>query len=119
MDDYKIIMLSGMDDYKIIMLSGDDNLTVKLDGTSLVGTDDYNLLYNTPKINNVEVKGSKALADYDIESASEAKKEFENLNSEINIHVSNADIHVSRTDRNKWDRGTTYTVNEGNLIIGG
>lgn len=108
-----------MDDYKIIMLSGDDNLTVKLDGISVVGTDDYTALTNIPKINNVEVKGEKTLEDYGIESASEAKKEFENLNSKINIHVSNADIHVSRTDRLKWNSGTTYTVNEGNLIIGG
>ena len=108
-----------MDDYKIIMLADDDHLTVKLDSVSVVGTDDYNQLTNIPKINNVDVKGSKALADYDIESASEAKKKFENLNSEINIHASNADIHVSRTDRLKWNSGTTYTVNEGNLIIGG
>ena len=108
-----------MDDYKIIMLADDDHLTVKLDSVSVVGTDDYNQLTNIPKINNVEVKGSKALADYDIESASEAKKNFENLNSEINTHVSNADIHVSLSDRIKWNSGTTYTVNEGNLIIGG
>jgi hypothetical protein len=108
-----------MDDYKIIMLADDDRLTLKMDSVSVVGTDDYNRLINIPKINNIEVKGSKALADYDIESASEAKKEFENLNSEINIHVSNEDIHVSRTDRIKWNSGTTYTVNEGNLIIGG
>lgn len=108
-----------MDDYKIIMLADDDHLTVKLDSVSVVGTDDYNQLTNIPKINNVEVKGSKPLADYDIESASEAKKKFENLNSEINTHVSNADIHVSCTDRIKWNSGTTYTVNEGNLIIGG
>lgn len=108
-----------MDDYKIIMLAGDDCLTVKLDSVSVVGTDDYNQLTNIPKINNVDVKGSKSLADYDIESASEAKKEFENLNSEINTHTSNADIHVSRTDRLKWNSGTTYTVNEGKLIIGG
>ena len=71
------------------------------------------------KINNVEVKGSKSLADYDIESASEAKKEFENLNSEINTHEKNEDIHVSREDRLKWDSGTTYTVSKENLIIGG
>lgn len=108
-----------MDDYKIIMLADDDRLTVKMESVSVVGTDDYNLLTNIPKINNVDVKGNKALADYDIESASEAKKEFENLNSEINIHVSDADIHVSRTDRMKWNSGTTYTVSEGNLIIGG
>lgn len=108
-----------MDDYKIIMLADDEHFTVKLDSVSVVGTDDYNQLTNIPKINNVEVKGSKALADYDIESASEAKKKFENLNSEINIHESNADIHVSRTDRLKWNSGTTYTVSEGNLIIGG
>lgn len=108
-----------MDDYKIIMLADDDHLTVKLDSVSVVGTDDYNQLTNIPKINNVEVKGNKALADYDIESASEAKKKFENLNSEINIHVNDADIHVSRTDRLKWNSCTTYTVNEGNLIIGG
>lgn len=108
-----------MDDYKIIMIADDEHLTVKLDSVSVVGTDDYNQLTNIPKINNVEVKGSKSLADYDIESASEANKKFENLNSEINIHVSNADIHVSRTDRLKWNSGTTYTVNEGNLIIGG
>lgn len=108
-----------MDDYKIIMLADDDHLTVKLDSVSVVGTDDYNQLTNIPKINNVEVKGNKALADYDIESASEAKKKFENLNSEINTHASNADIHVSRTDRLKWNSGTTYTVSEGNLIIGG
>lgn len=108
-----------MDDYKIIMLADDEHLTVKLDSVSVVGTDDYNQLTNIPKINNVEVKGSKSLADYDIERASEAKKEFENLNSEINLHASNADIHVSRTDRLKWNSGTTYTVNEGNLIIGG
>lgn len=108
-----------MDDYKIIMLADDDHLTVKLDSVSVVGTDDYNQLTNIPKINNVEVKGSKSLADYDIESASEAKKEFENLNREINTHVSNADIHVSRTDRLKWNSGTTYTVNEEKLIIGG
>lgn len=107
-----------MDDYKIIMLA-DDHLTVKMDSVSVVGTDDYNALTNIPKINNVDVKGSKTLADYDIESASEAKKEFENLNSKINAHVSNADIHVSRTDRLKWNSGTTYTVSEGNLIIGG
>lgn len=108
-----------MDDYKIIMLADDEHFTVKLDSVSVVGTDDYNQLTNIPKINNVEVKGNKALADYDIESASEAKKEFENLNSEINTHTSNADIHVSRTDRLKWNSGTTYTVSEGNLIIGG
>jgi hypothetical protein len=108
-----------MDEYKIIMLADDDCLTVKLDSVSVIGTDDYNGLTNIPKINNVDVKGNKTLADYDIESASEAKKEHENLNREINIHVSNADIHVSRTDRLKWDSGTTYTVSEGNLIIGG
>lgn len=108
-----------MDDYKIIMLADDDHLTVKLDSVSVVGTDDYNQLTNIPKINNVEVKGNKALVDYDIESASEAKKKFENMNSEINTHVSNADIHVSRTDRLKWNSGTTYTVNEENMIIGG
>lgn len=94
-----------MDDHKIIMLADDDCLTVKLDSVSVVGTDDYNQLTNIPKINNVEVKGSKSLADYDIESASEAKKEFENLNREINTHVSNADIHVSCTDRLKWNSG--------------
>ena len=108
-----------MDDYKIIMLADDDCLTLKMDSVSVIGTDDYNKLTNIPKINNVDVKGSKTLEDYDIESASEAKKEFENLNSEINIHVNNADIHVSRTDRLKWNSGTTYTVSEGNLIIGG
>ena len=108
-----------MDEYKIIMLSGDDNLTVKLDGTSVVGTNDYNLLYNTPKINNVEVKGEKTLEDYDIESASKAKKEHETLNSKIDKHASNSDIHVTLTDKLKWNSGTTYTVSEGNLIIGG
>lgn len=108
-----------MDDYKIIMLADDDHLTIKLDSVSVVGTDDYNQLTNIPKINNVEVKGSKALTDYDIESASEAKKKFENLNIKINIHENNADVHVSRTDRIKWNSGTTYTVNEGKLIIGG
>lgn len=108
-----------MDDYKIIMLADDDCLTLKLDSVSVVGTDDYNQLTNIPKINNVEVKGEKTLEDYDIESASEAKKEFENLNSEINLHASNADIHVSRTDRIKWNSGTTYTVNDGKLTIGG
>lgn len=107
-----------MDDYKIIMLADDDHLTVKLDSVSVVGTDDYNQLTNIPKINNVEVKGEKTLDDYDIESASEAKKKFENMNSEINIHESNADIHVSRTDRIKWNSGTTYIVNEEKLIIG-
>lgn len=108
-----------MDEYKIIMLADDDHLTVKLDSVSIVGTDDYNQLTNIPKINNVEVKGSKSLADYDIESASEAKKKFENLNSEINIHEKNADMHVSREDRLKWDSGTTYTISKENLIIGG
>lgn len=108
-----------MDDYKIIMLADDDHLTVKLDSVSVVGTDDYNLLYNTPKINNVEVKGEKTLADYDIESASEAKKEHATLNSKIDKHASNSDIHVTLTDKLKWNSGTTYTVSEGNLIIGG
>lgn len=108
-----------MDYYKIIMLADDDCLTLKLDSVSVVGTDDYNQLTNIPKINNVEVKGEKTLEDYDIESASEAKKKFENMNSEINTHVSNADIHVSRTDRLKWNSGTTYTVNDGKLTIGG
>lgn len=108
-----------MDDYKIIMLADDDCLTLKLDSVSVVGTDDYNQLTNIPKINNVDVKGSKSLEDYDIESASEAKKKFENMNSEINTHASNADIHVSRTDRLKWNSGTMYTVSEEKLIIGG
>ena len=108
-----------MDDYKIIMLVDDDRLTLKMDSVSVVGTDDYNRLTNIPKINNVEVKGSKALADYDIESASEAKKEFENLNSEIDKHASNSDIHVTLTDKLKWNSGTTYNVNEEHLIIGG
>lgn len=108
-----------MDDYKIIMLADDDRLTVKMDSVSVIGTDDYNELTNIPKINNVEVKGSKSLADYGIESASEAKKKFENLNSKINTHTSNADIHVSRTDRLKWNSGTTYTVNGEKLKIGG
>lgn len=108
-----------MDDYKIIMLSGDDKLTIKLDGTSVVGTDDYNALTNIPKINNVEVKGEKALEYYDIKSASEAKKEHATLNSKIDNHASNSDIHVTLTDKLKWNSGTTYTVSEGNLIIGG
>ena len=108
-----------MDDYKIIMLADDDHLILKMDNVSVFGTDDYNELANIPKINNVEVKVSKALADYDIESASEAKKEFEKLNGEINTHATNEDIHVSRTDRLKWNSGTTYTVNKGNLIIEG
>lgn len=108
-----------MDDYKIIMLSGDDNLTVKLEGISVVGTDDYNTLINIPKINNVEVKCDKTLDDYDIESASEAKKEHATLNSKIDKHASNSDIHVTLTDKLKWNSGTTYTVSEGNLIIGG
>lgn len=108
-----------MDDYKIIMLSGDDNLTVKLEGISVVGTDDYNRLINIPKINNVEVKGEKTLEDYDIESASKARKEHETLNSKIDKHASNSDIHVTLTDKLKWNNGTTYTVSEGNLIIGG
>lgn len=108
-----------MDDYKIIMLADDDHLTVKLDSASVVGTDDYNALTNIPKINNVEVKGEKTLEDYDIESASEAKKEYVTLNNKIDKHESNSDIHVTLTDKLKWDSGTTYTVNEGNLIIGG
>ena len=108
-----------MDDYRIIMLADDEHLTVKMDSVSVVGTDDYNLLYNTPKINNVEVKGEKTLADYDIESASEAKKEHATLNSKIDKHASNSNIHVTLTDKRKWNSGTTYTVSEGNLIIGG
>lgn len=68
-----------MDDYKIIMLADDEHFTVKLDSVSVVGTDDYNQLTNIPKINNVEVKGNKSLADYDIESASEAKKNLKIL----------------------------------------
>ena len=108
-----------MDDYKIIMLSGDDNLTVKLEGISVVGTDDYNRLINIPKINNVEVKDEKTLEDYDIASASKARKEHETLNSKIDKHASNSDIHVTLTDKLKWNSGTTYTVSEGNLIIGG
>ena len=108
-----------MDDYRIIMLADDEHLTVKMDSVSVVGTDDYNLLYNTPKINNVEVKGEKTLEDYDIESASKAKKEHETLNSKIDKHASNSDIHVTLTDKLKWNSGTTYTVSEGNLIIGG
>lgn len=108
-----------MDDFKIIMLADDDYLTVKMDSVSVIGTDDYNELENIPKINNVDVKGNKTLADYDIESASEAKKEFENLNSKINTHEKNADMHASRTDRMKWDSGTTYTISKENLIIGG
>lgn len=108
-----------MDELKIIMLADDDYLTLKMDSVSVVGTDDYNQLTNIPKINNVEVKGSKALADYDIESASEAKKEHKKLNSKIDKHASSSDMHVTLTDRLKWDSGTTYTVSEGNLIIGG
>lgn len=108
-----------MDDYKIIMLADDDYLTLKMDSVSVVGTDDYNGLTNIPKINNVDVKGSKALADYDIESASEAKKEHATLNSKIDKHASNSDIHVTLTDKLKWNSGTTYTVSKGNLIIGG
>lgn len=108
-----------MDDYKIIMLADDDRLTVKMDSVSVVGTDDYNRLTNIPKINNVDVKGNKALEDYDIKSASEAKKEYATLNSKIDKHESNSDIHVTLTDKLKWNSGTTYTVSEGNLIIGG
>lgn len=108
-----------MDDYKIIMLADDDRLTVKMDSVSVVGTDDYNLLTNIPKINNVDVKGNKALEDYDIESASKAKKEYAALNSKIDKHESNSDIHVTLTDKLKWNSGTTYTVSEENLIIGG
>lgn len=108
-----------MDDYKIIMLADDDHLTLKMDNVSVFGTDDYNALKNIPKINNVEVKGEKTLEDYDIESASEAKKEHDALNSKIDKHASSSDMHVTLTDRLKWDSGTTYTVSEGNLIIGG
>lgn len=108
-----------MDDYKIIMLADDDHLTVKLDSVSVVGTDDYNRLTNIPKINNVEVKGEKTLEDYGIESANKAKKEYATLNSKIDKHESSSDIHVTLTDKLKWNSGTTYTVSEGNLIIGG
>ena len=111
-----------MDDYKIIMLADDECLTLKMDSVSVIGTDgtdDYNALKNIPKINNVEVKGEKTLEDYDIESASEAKKEHEALNNKIDKHASSSDMHVTLTDRLKWDSGTTYTVSEGNLIIGG
>lgn len=108
-----------MDDYRIIMLADDEHLTVKMDSVSVVGTDDYNLLNNIPKINDVEVKGNKALSEYDIESASEAKAQFSKLNGKIDKHVSNSDIHVTLTDKRKWNSGTTYTVSEGNLIIGG
>ena len=108
-----------MDVYKIIMLADDDRLTVKMDSVSVVGTDDYNFLNNIPKINNVEVKGEKTLEDYDIESASEAKKEHATLNSKIDKHAGNSDIHVTLTDKLKWNSGTTYTVNKENLIIGG
>lgn len=108
-----------MDDYRIIMLADDEHLTVKMDSVSVVGTDDYNLLYNKPKINNVDVNGEKTLEDYDIESASEAKKEHAILNSKIDKHASNNNIHVTLTDKQKWNSGTTYTVSEGNLIIGG
>lgn len=108
-----------MDDYKIIMLADDDHLTVKLDSVSVVGTDDYNRLTNIPKINNVEVKGEKTLEDYGIESASKAKKEYATLNSKIDKHESSSDIHVTLTDKLKWNSGTTYTVSEENLIIGG
>ena len=55
-----------MDVYKIIMLADDDYLTVKMDSVSVIGTDgidDYNELENIPKINNVEVKGSKSLKE--------------------------------------------------------
>ena len=65
-----------MDVYKIIMLADDDYLTVKMDSVSVIGTDgtdDYNELANIPKINNVEVKGSKTLADYDIAQAKQKK----------------------------------------------
>lgn len=108
-----------MDVYKIIMLANDDYLTVKMDNVSVIGTDDYNELANIPKINNVEVKGSKTLADYDIESASEAKKEHATLTNKIDKHASNSDIHVTLTDKLKWNSGTTYTVSKENLIIGG
>lgn len=111
-----------MDDYKIIMLADDDCLTLKMDSVSVIGTDgtdDYNELANIPKINNVEVKGSKALEDYDIESASKAKKEHETLNSKIDKHASSSNMHVTLTDKLKWNSGTTYTVSKENLIIGG
>ena len=49
-----------MDDYKIIMLADDDRLTVKMDSVSVVGTDDYNLLTNIPKIHNTVATGIKS-----------------------------------------------------------
>lgn len=99
-----------MDDYKIIMLSGDDNLMVKLDGTSVVGTDDYNALINIPKINNVEVKGKKTLEDYDIESASEAKKEHAILEKRLDnlILSSGTESSAEVVDARTGYDGTAY-----------
>lgn len=112
-----------MDDYKIIMLADDDRLTVKMDSVSVVGTDDYNLLTNIPKINNVDVKGNKALEDYDIESASKigngnnphgVTKSQVGLGNVANYDQSKAIKSISRSGTTftftQQDNNTTYGV---------
>lgn len=91
-----------MDDYKIIMLVDDDHLNVKLDSVSIVGTDDYNQLTNIPKINNVEVKGSKALIG-NVSNPHGVTKAQVGLGNVANYNQSKAIKSITRS-------GTTFTA---------
>lgn len=67
-----------------------EELKIKLKTTSVAGTDDYNLMFNKPKINGVEVAGEKSLDDYDIKSKSEANAEHAEINAAISAETKRA-----------------------------
>lgn len=64
-----------------------EELKIKLNTTSVAGTDDYNLLFNHPKINGVEVAGEKSLDDYGIKKKSEANAEHTEIEATISAET--------------------------------
>lgn len=97
-----------------------EELKIKLNTTSVAGTDDYNLLFNHPKINSVEVAGEKSLDDYDIKKKSEANAEHTEIHAAISSETERAEaaekvnsdaITQEVSDRKSADSTLTDAIN--------
>lgn len=74
-----------------------DGETIRVDADGTIhadnGTVDYNELENKPKINDVELSGSKSLSDLGIASADD----LEETNSKVNIIIEKAELNIKNT----------------------
>ena len=97
-----------------------EDLKLKLSTEHVVGADDYNLMFNKPKINGVEVSGEKSLDDFDIKSKSEANAEHTEINAAISAETKRAQTaeKVNADAIAKVVSGTAATITIGTVTTG-